>query len=439
MKFSAVCNKRPDILAGQSIQDFINYNLYFTISIFLLVAVQRLFLYPFIANKFGSENFGSFVLFMTIVNIAIVVIPGSVNMVILREHSSYKDSEKVSLIKSGLLVILCISLVVIVSIYFVFPKVANLFKISSTYKIFIIPLLIYIVLYGMREGLLILKRVELKFIEIALYNIIFAILFFALIPMYYFLKDMGIFWGYVLIAIIATAIVFPKSKEIFKGKFEIKYLKEFYKYSPTFAFVSFLELSLLASSRYIISYYKNPTQVAYFFAAVSIIQMLSFPFAQVRTILLSFISQRKNIEDFRVKDIKIIFILSLIIGFVLLIIGLIFAKLIIGKLYGSIYYENSRLALVILLIGQIFFILKMYLNNFIIIYFKRKTLNWNFTIMFLINIILNIIGVPKYGINASAFAFSFSLFVSTFWWYILLLSKLKKANNKNDNVSLFKK
>ena len=431
-------NRKPNILAGHSVKNFINYNLYYFFATFLLVGIQKLVIFPFIANKLGAEQFGSFVLFMTIINIIIVVIPGCINLVIIRAHSQYDKYQKFSLIKSGLLLNFILSIFIGILFFFVFPLFANLFKINSIYKIFLLPLAIYIVIYNIRESFLVLKRIQLKFKEIAIYNIIFAILFLLIIPLYYVFREKGISLGYVLIATIATLVLLPKTINILKGKISSNFLKQFYKFSPSFAFISILELLLIASSRYIISFYKDPTQVAYFFAATSIVQILIFPFAQIRTILLTFISQKKNIEDFRVKDIKIIFCLSLIIGFLLLIIGFIFAKPVIGKLYGVVYYEHSRVALTILLIGQIFFILKMYLNNFIIIYFKRKTLNWNFTIMFLINIILNLIGVPKYGINASAFAFSFSLFVSAFWWYIILLSKLKKVNNKNDNISLFK-
>jgi O-antigen/teichoic acid export membrane protein len=411
---------------GHSIVDFFNYNLYFSISSLFLVAIQRLFLYPFIANKIGAENFGSFVLFMSIVNIAIVVIPGCINMVILRIHASFEESEKDNLFKVGILLILVISIITSLLIFFIFPEIAYFFKIGTIYKSFIIPLVIFIIFYGVREGLLIKKRVELKFGEISIYNIIFALLFFIMIPLYSFFEEKGIFWGYVIVSMIATIIIIPHTIEIFKGRVEKKYLKDFYKFSPSFAFVSVMELSILASSRYVISYYKDPIYVAYFFAAVSIVQMLSFPFAQIRTVLLSFISQKGKIEDFSPKDVTKIVSFSLIVGIILFIIGFIFSKLIIGGLYGVVYYENSKVALIILLVGQIFYIMKMYLNNFIILFFDRKILNWNSFIMFLINITINVIFVPRYGINASAAAFTFSFFVSALWWYLALMKKMQK-------------
>lgn len=73
MKF---INLKPNILAGHSVKDFLNYNVYYFIAIFLLLGIQKLVIFPFIANKLGAEQFGSFLLFMTIINTIIVVIPG---------------------------------------------------------------------------------------------------------------------------------------------------------------------------------------------------------------------------------------------------------------------------------------------------------------------------------------------------------------------------
>lgn len=432
MNFFSFIDKKPNILSGKSIKDFFNYNFYFTISVFVLVAIQRLVLYPFIADKFGSDDFGSFILFMTIVNIAIVVLPGCVNMVILRVHASFNNSEKLGLIKTGLLIIIILSLAVAVLIFAIFPRIAPLFNIKPVSHLCIFPLLIYIVFYSIRQGLLIEKQIDLKFKQIAVYNIVFGVLFLFIIPLYFAFSKMGIFWGYVFVSLIATIVILPKSKNIFRGKFKKNYLSEFSRYSPSFALISVIELSLLAASRYIISFYKNPTQVAYFFAAVSIIQILSFPFAQARTILLSFISQKKKIDEFITKDIHIIFAASMLVGIILFILGSIFGKIIISKLYGQIYYENAKVTLIILLVGQIFYILKLYLNNFILVYYKRKILNLNYLVMLILNIVINILFVPKYGIKASAFAFSFSLFISSLWWYILLIQKNWKVKYKEN-------
>jgi len=423
--------KRPDILAGYSISDFINFNLFFCISTILLVGIQRLFVFPFIANKLGPQRFGSFVLFMTIVNIVIVVIPGCINLVIIRIHSLYNSQQKIDLIKNGLLINFSLSFLIVCIIFFIFPLITNYFKIDQTYRIFLVPILLYIIFYNIREGFLILKRIYLKFSEIAIYNIIFAILFVLIIPAYWFFKEKGLAICYMVIGLIATLIVLPRTSIILRGKIRLKYLRKFYMFSPSFAFVSIIELSLLPISRYIISYYENPTQVSYFFAATSIVQMLSFPFSQVRSVLLPFISQKKNLKEIRTKDINVILITSILVGILLFFLGLFLGKFMIIFLYGKDYYIYSKTALFILLIGQIFYILKMYLMNFIIIFFKRSLLTHNAVVMLLLNIIINFVGIPKYGIIASATGFSVSLIVSATWWYVALYRKVRNIKIRN--------
>ena len=290
-------NRKPNILAGHSVQDFINYNLYYFFATFLLVGIQKVVIFPFIASKLGTEKFGSFVLFMTIINIIIVVIPTCINLVIIRTHSQYNKKQKLNLIKSGLLLNFILSFCIGIILFFVFPFFASSFKIDPIYKIFLLPLAVYIIIYNIRESFLVLKRIQLKFKEIAIYNIIFAVLFIFIIPLYYFFREKGISLGYVLIATIATLVLLPKTKIILKGKIDHSLLKQFYKFSPSFAIVSVLELLLIATSRYVIALYKDPTQVAYFFAATSVVQVLSFPFAQIRTILLPFISQKKSLKE----------------------------------------------------------------------------------------------------------------------------------------------
>ncbi|NQV19052.1 MAG: hypothetical protein HQ534_10970 [Armatimonadetes bacterium] len=418
--------KTPNILAGHSLQDFVNYNLYYFFATFLLVGIQKLVIFPFIANKLGAEQFGSFVLFMTIINIIIVAIPGCINLVIIRVHSQYEKYQKFGLIKSGLLLNFILSIFTGILFFFIFPFFAKLFKIDPIYKIFLFPLAVYLVVYNIREGFLILKRIDLKFKEIAIYNIIFAILFILIIPLYSVFREKGISLGYVLIVTIATLIILPKTINILKGKISSNFLKQFYKFSPSFALASILELLLIASSRYIISYYKDPTQVAYFFAATSVVQVLAFPFAQIRTILLPFISQKKSLKEFKLKEIKAILFTSLGIGILMFVVGMIIGKFIITSLYGLDYYAHSRVVLFIILFGYIFNVFKIYLKNFIIVFFKRSVLIFNVTIMLLINIFINILFVPKYGINASAAGLSISLIISAIMWYVVFVRKLSE-------------
>ena len=93
--------KTPDILAGHSVKYFINYNLFYFTAIFLLMGVQKLLIYPFIANKLGKEQFGSFILFITITGIIIAVIPNCINSIIIKFHSQYEKERKINFAKSG--------------------------------------------------------------------------------------------------------------------------------------------------------------------------------------------------------------------------------------------------------------------------------------------------------------------------------------------------
>lgn len=427
IKNMKILNYKPNILVGYSIKDFFNYNLYYSFSVFLLLGIQKLVIYPFIAKQLGADKFGSFVMFMTVINTVIVVIPGSINLTILRVHAQYDENGVHDLIKNGLFLNFITSSIFGLLLINLFPLITVYFKIGPIYKIFLIPLAIYVVIYNIRESLLVLERIHLKFKEIALYNILFALLFFIIIPSYYYLDEEGIAFSYIGIGIIAILFILIISGNKYHGNLNKTYIKIFKKYSPSFALVSLLELALLLITQYILSFYKSSTEVAYFFATTSVVNILFFPFSQVRTILLPFISRKQNLKDFNKKEINTVFIISLSLGVLLFFIGIISGKYIITYLYGTDYYLNSRIMLIIILIGYIFNIFKMYIRNFIVVFFNRSVLLINTIIMLVISITINIVFIPLYGINAAAAGISISLIVSSMLWYFVFIKELKKS------------
>ena len=195
-------------------------------------------------------------------------------------------------------------------------------------------------------------------------------------------------------------------KENIKTKEKSKVLKGFIQYSLPLMFFGIVSSFLVLIDSFVIGYFKDASQVGFQNAAISIaLLLLTTPllFSKLFLPLITKEYGRKNfklIEELSRQVQKWIFIINL----PALLLMLLFPGAIINILFGSTYLvaENAlrfmALGLFILSIGN------SVAENLIYMMGKSKLVLYNIIFVSIVHLVLNIILVPKYGINGSAFS-----------------------------------
>lgn len=233
--------------------------------------------------------------------------------------------------------------------------------------------------------------------------------------------------GFLSMFLVAYFVCKYKISEIFgkyklKKQIKLKIKKEFISYSWPIMFTSIIGSVFYWIDSFSIGYFKTALEVGLYNAALPIALLMSFApelFMQLFFPLINKEFSRKNWETIKQLSQQVgkwIFIINLPIFLIILL----FPGAIINLLFGSTYLIAEN-ALRILAIG--FFISSLFniSGNLIGMVGKSKIMLINIIITSLINIILNIILVPRYGINGAAIS-------TTIVWILLSIALLFEAN-----------
>lgn len=214
--------------------------------------------------------------------------------------------------------------------------------------------------------------------------------------------------------------IFKKTKINKKGKSKIA--KEVLSFSWPLMFLGIIALIFSWTDFLIIGYFKNVTDVGIYNAAMPIAALLAISpslFIQLFLPLTTKKFAKKNsqtMEEISKQIGKWIFLLNLPFA----ILMFIFPESIINLFFGS-KYLGAAVALRFLSIGMFFYSIFIICKNLLLIAGKSKIILLNLIIALTINMILNIILVPKYGINGAAF----STMVGYIFWGLISLFQAK--------------
>ena len=197
--------------------------------------------------------------------------------------------------------------------------------------------------------------------------------------------------------------IFIKPKLTKRSKDQVK--RELFLYSWPIIFLSFVSTFMYWIDSFLIGFFKSVTDVGFYNAAIPIAGLFSIAseiFQQLFFPLITKEFSKKNLQ--LIKEIskqvgKWIFIINL----PLFLLVFIFPELIIKILFGNDYLVAAN-ALRFLSFGALFTSVSVLSINLLSMIGKSKLILINSVIFSIINLILNILLIPKYGIAGSAFA-----------------------------------
>lgn len=394
---------------------------YSSLVVFIGVALSKIFTYLYrviIGRNFGPEVYGLFSL-ATMILIFVVAFfsfglpEGIVRFIPLYRGKNQKDHISF-LIKRSFSILLSISLLGALLLFFLAEPISlEIFHNSKLIPFLRIAALTIPFFILANFYLAILRAYEFigvySFILNFLQNFmkVASILFFIVlglrtnVVMYsYFIGILAMFLGAYFACDKYAKIVVKKSLN-FKKKSEV--IESLFSYSWPLTLLGIASFALYWIDSFTIGFFKTAADVGFYNAAIPLASLLMIAPDLIIQLFFPLVTKeysKKNyklIEELSKQVTKWIFIVNL--PFV--VIMLLFPGAIINLFFGKTYLVAEQ-ALRLLAIGTLFGSLAIVPSHLISMVGKSKLMLTNISFMLGLNLILNIILVPKYGINGAA-------------------------------------
>ncbi len=392
----------------------------------IIISKIATYLYKVIvARTFNQEVYGLFSLAIMITGFFASILSLGLQNGLLRYISLYRgkgETEKIqSIIKFSLNIILLVSFIGGILLFlFSEPISINIFH-NSKLTIFLQWFSIFIPIFVFSGTF---HVITLAYEKVGWYSFIgnilspliqvISLIIFVLIGLNTESIVFSYNFGFLVIFLAAFFVSKYTIKEIFKKphiekkeRYELN--KKLFSYSWPIMFLGLVMVLFSSIDSFAIGYFKTASDVGIYNAAIPISYFLLIVPYLFLQLFLPIITKEYSKENFKlIKDLskqigKWIFILNLPVA----IIMFLFPGVVINLLFGAGYIQAEN-SLRLLSIGIFVYSIFLISENLLSMKGKSRLVLFNLSITAVINIILNIILIPKYGINGAAFSTMFS-------------------------------
>lgn len=247
----------------------------------------------------------------------------------------------------------------------------------------------------------------------------------------------------IIISILLVILLLKKYHlSIKKGVFSIPFAKDAFNYGIKVHISNLVSFFNYRADTFLIAYFSNPLSVGIYNVAVSIAERLWIVSQSVSNVLFPKISSMSNNDE---KDYLTTMLTRnvLLISIITSIILVLISDFLILLLFGSAY-EDAALPLKILMPGIVFLSVDRILSNDLSGRGKPEMSMYTSITTIILNIFLNIILIPKYGLSGAAFSTSLSYTVA----FIIKIIIFKRLTGKkivsiliinHEDILLYKK
>ncbi|MBM3233328.1 flippase, partial [Candidatus Pacearchaeota archaeon] len=372
-----------------------------------------------IARSFGPEEYGLFSLATMVVILFVSLASLGIPEGLVRFIALYRGNKNVkkigALVKSALGFLIFTSVVTSIALIMLTPWISlNLFHTDK-----LIP---YLYLAALAIPFYTIANVYLSvlraFEKIASYSFIlnfmqnFTKIAALAIFVFFGMKINAIMFSYVLgiLAMFLAAFVAVKVKlahnlKVQKGGRGLNPLREIFSYSWPLSLLSVASFILYWVDSFTIGYFRNPVEVGLYNVAVplaAIVMIVPDLIIQLFFPLVTKEYSRKNyslIQELSKQATKWVFLVNV----PLTLIILLFPGVIINFFFGSTYLAAEQ-SLQLLTLGSLFGSLSIIPAHLISMIGKSKLMLGNTLAMLALNVVLNILLVPRYGMAGAAFS-----------------------------------
>jgi O-antigen/teichoic acid export membrane protein len=205
--------------------------------------------------------------------------------------------------------------------------------------------------------------------------------------------------------VLSLKYFYKKKTTLKTGDYDKNIAKKMINDSWPLIFTSFSGLLYMSTDQILIEYFLDFEQVGLYAAAVKLIMfMYVIPSIISNIIYPKIIELHKKLSNSEfIKKLNLIYFSNLLIALSILLFFMLFGEWIILSLFGE-EFRSSAEVLFIYSFGLVFVFFSANNNKLLMIGNLQKLMLGRNALGLILNIILNIILIPKYGINGAAFA-----------------------------------
>jgi O-antigen/teichoic acid export membrane protein len=374
-----------------------------------------------ITRTVGAELFGKYSLANSIFQILSVFAIFGMNAGVVKLTSKYNARKDPAAVKgtlmSGIVLTASISAGIVVAVVFLAPLLATkVFTkaegMSPILRIFIIALPFYslmIVINGYTQGLKTLKySVLVELISRPLVRLIAVVLLF-LVGMRLF----GVIAGTVFAYVVAAVMAFHFARKV--SPFDFKRIRvkpvynELFFYSLPLVLSRFMNVIMARSNTILVGYFQDPASTGLFGAVVQLAPFVSLglvSFTKIFSPVIADLWERNDLTELK-NTFKTVAKWVLSIGLPVFIVFMIFAPSLLG-VFGP-EFAGAATTLRLMAIGQILNVTVGPLGYLLAMTGRQKLNLANAIALAAINVVLNIVMIPRWGIAGAGLASTISI------------------------------
>ena len=385
-----------------------------------------LLIVPLYTRFIPPSEYGILALIMVSISIITTVFNFGISRAFFRFYFDNKDDKyRHKLINTSFLIIIIFSIFSIICTFILSPILSKLLLFTLKYTYLFILLGIEGAFHNISQIGLSIFRVKRKTVHFSVFHISHIITNLGLVIsliIIFKLGIIGIITGkFVSSTIFLLIILFIFRKYIFKGM-DYKLAKELIKFGYPFIFVNISSYILSYIDRIFLNYYKGLSDIGIYnigYQIGSIIMILMMgPFIFIFAPMKYEVRQFKNADKYYDKVLLYLTFSSFLFFLFLSLLSKELIQLLIDRAYWSAY-----LIVPLIILGHIFIGLSNAVNLGIDI--KKKPIIYFYIVSFtgLLNILLNFIIIPKYGMIGAAYT-TFVSYAIMFLIYLIINLKL---------------
>src|SRR3989344_3037565 len=377
------------------------------------------------ARVLGTAGYGVFSYAISIAVLFSIIADMGVGALLTRNLSVDGKMQK-SLIATSLVIKLSLILMSVLAIIFVAPLFTRI-----TDAVVLLPIIAVLVIFdAIRDFIMSInratQRMELEAGIHILTNIFIVIA--GITALLLFGTSRTLFIAYTIgsgLGLSVTLIVLGKHLSQIWRAFDKSLVRKIIQESWQLALLGLLGVIMINTDIVMLGFFKEASEVGLYSAAQRPISVLySIPGIMAGAYLPA-ITKLVNKDDKRIRGLlEKTITATLLIGFPLMLGGIIVGPALIGLLFGA-SYSGAVLSFQVLLSTILIVFPSMIISTTVFAYNRQRSFIGLLLLGTIGNIVFNYFLIPKYGINGSAFAtIGAELIANTFIW-----SKMKKINH----------
>ena len=378
----------------------------------------------YVARKLGADGWGIFAYALSIASLLMIFSDIGIGSLITRDATQQKNDYR-SFISAALLLKSILLVISVILVIFVSPYISNIEEAKILF-----PIIGLIFLFDSIRDIgfaanRILEKMEREMVIKVIMN--FAILVLGIVLIKINPLPVSVAIAYAVgsgISVILITLIIKNNILEFITKTNIETVKSIFKTAMPLAIVTLIGSIMGNTDIYMLGIWKTPEDIGLYSAAQRFHQFILIIPSMIATATLPLMSRLANKDNLKFKEVlEKTLSVFMIIGIPTAFGGPILADQIIPFLFGLEYIPAIpvlRILMIMLLASFPLFLLV----NAIFVYNEQKKLVLANVFGVLMNISLNFLLIPKFGITGAAFATLISSIIVTY----VIWGKMKKIN-----------